>query len=96
MWRIFNSSIKFCSIAHPQIDGWTKVTDHVLERLIWILCGDKPKQWDIVLPQGEFAYNCMMHSAIWSSPFSIIYVKIPHPALDLIKLSQTSRSTVMA
>jgi len=50
------------------------------------ICGDKPRAWDQVLPQVEFAYNSSINSSTGMSPFSIVYRKVPHHLLDLAKL----------
>lgn len=47
------------------------------------LCNDKPKWWNIILPQIEFAINSMMNRSTDHSPFSIVYTKSPYITIDL-------------
>nr|GEV08522.1 reverse transcriptase domain-containing protein [Tanacetum cinerariifolium] len=47
------------------------------------LIGDNPKEWDLVLPQAEFAYNRSNHGSTGKSPFFVVYGRNPFTTLDL-------------
>lgn len=57
-----------------------------LGSMIRSLVGDKPKQWDLVLPQAKFAYNHILNRSIDKAPFEVVYTKALIYILDLLKL----------
>lgn len=62
LWKRLGSKLQFSSSHHPQTDGQTEVTNRSLGNLLRSLVGEKPKPWDLVLPQAEFAYNRLLGS----------------------------------
>jgi hypothetical protein len=48
--------------------------------------GDNIRQWDLVLPQAEFAYNRSSSKTTGKSPFEVVYGCNPKTPLDLVSL----------
>ncbi|KAE8668905.1 hypothetical protein F3Y22_tig00112281pilonHSYRG00079 [Hibiscus syriacus] len=67
----------------PQTDGQTEVVNRSLGNILRCLARTKPKQWDLALPQAEFAYNRSKHRTTGLSPFEIVYGQNPSGVLDL-------------
>ncbi|KAJ4719236.1 RNA-directed DNA polymerase [Melia azedarach] len=63
-----------------------EVVNRTLGNMLHCICGEKPKQWDAVLPQVEFAYNSMMNRSTGKTPFEVVYLQSPRHALDLVTL----------
>jgi hypothetical protein len=64
--------------------------------MIRCVCGDKLKQWDLALPQVDFAYNSIVHSATGKTPFALVYTSVPKHVVDLIKLPKAPRVNIAA
>ena len=82
------TDLKFSSSHHPQTDGQTEVVNRSLGNLLRCLVGDKPKGWDMILPQAEFAYNNSLNRSTGKSPFQIVYGNSPRNASELRKLDK--------
>ena len=88
--------LKFSTAYHPQTDGQTEVVKKSLGNLLTCLVGDSPKNWDLVLPQAEFAYNNSINRSTGMSPFEIVHGYKSRKPSDLIPLPQHARVSVLA
>ncbi|KAH9322742.1 hypothetical protein KI387_017381, partial [Taxus chinensis] len=75
------------------IDGKIEVVNRSLENLLRCITGEKPKQWDLALPQAEFAYNCSINRSTGKSPFSIVNGSNLNGVLDLVQLPVDGRAS---
>lgn len=94
LWKRLGSRLHFSSAHHPQSDGQIEVTNRTLGNLLRSLVGTHPRQWDLVLPQAEFAYNRSSHRSTSMSPFLVVYGRNPFTPLDLTPLPITEHFSV--
>ena len=73
LWHLIGTLLKFSTAYHPQTDGQTEVVNKSLGNLLRCLVGDNLGNWDLVLPQAEFAYNNSINQSIRMSPFEIVH-----------------------
>jgi hypothetical protein len=45
------------------------------------ITGDRPRDWLEWLPWAEYCYNTWFHSALCTSPFTVVYDRQPHVLL---------------
>ncbi len=55
--------------------------------------GDKPKGWDLILPQARLSYNNYVSKSIGRSPFQIVYGNSPKTVPELRKMEQGERTS---
>ena len=85
------TKLQFSSAYHPQKDGQTEVVNRNLGNLLRCIVGEKPKQWDLALPQAEFSYNNSVNISTGKSPFQVVYGHNPQGVLDLVQLPLRDR-----
>ncbi|KAE8702634.1 putative CCCH-type zinc finger family protein [Hibiscus syriacus] len=91
LWGKLGTQLNFSSAYHPQTDGQTEVGNRSLVNLLRCLAGTKPKQWDLALPQAEFAYNSSKNRTTGLSPFEIVYGQNPSGVLDIAPIPRIGR-----
>ena len=64
-----------------------------LGNLLRCLVGDKPKGWDLILPQVEFSYNNYVNRSTDRSPFQIVYGSSPRTTPELRNMEQGERTS---
>ncbi|XP_022845368.1 uncharacterized protein LOC111368374 [Olea europaea var. sylvestris] len=97
LWRLLDY-MEFRSLSHQTgIQNFEALLDYLME-VVWnqFELKDKPKQWDLTLPQVEFAYNSAVHTTTGKSPFAIVYTEVPYHVVDLVKLPKGNNKSVAA
>nr|GEZ64609.1 hypothetical protein [Tanacetum cinerariifolium] len=72
-------------------DRDTEVVNRSLGNLLHSLIRDNAKQWDLILPQAEFAYNRSVNRTTGKSPFEVVYGWNPITALNLVPIPEIIR-----
>nr|GEU55622.1 RNA-directed DNA polymerase [Tanacetum cinerariifolium] len=91
LWPRLGSKLQFSSSHHPQTDGQNEVVNRSLGNLLRSLIGDNAKQWDLILPQAEFAYNRSVNRTTGKSPFEVVYGRNPITHLDLVHVPEVGQ-----
>lgn len=55
------------------------------------MVGSKPKQWDQVLAQAEFAFNSLVNQTTGRAPFQVVYGRMPKSVVDLADIPEGER-----
>ncbi|PKU80839.1 hypothetical protein MA16_Dca009250 [Dendrobium catenatum] len=84
LWGKLGTKLQFSSTAHPQTDGQTETVNRSLGNLLRCFVGKNLRQWDLILPQIEFAFNRSTNQDTGHSPFQIVYGNNPLSPLDLM------------
>ena len=62
---------------HPQTDGQSEAVNKPIAMYLRCLTGDRPRDWLDWLPWVEFCYNTAYHTALQTSPFTVVYGRPP-------------------
>ncbi|GJU46344.1 RNA-directed DNA polymerase [Tanacetum coccineum] len=90
-WTRLGSKLQFSNSHHPQTDGQTEVVNRSLGNLLRNLIGDNAKQWDLILPQVEFAYNRSVNRITGKSPFEVVYGRNLITPMDLVSVPEVGQ-----
>lgn len=86
LFQLKKVSLLTSTTYHPQTDGQTEVVNKCLECYLRCITSEKPKEWPHWLPLAEWWYNTSFHSAIWMSPYEVVYGQTPPPLLPYMPL----------
>ncbi|GJW87960.1 RNA-directed DNA polymerase [Tanacetum coccineum] len=91
LWTRLGSKLQFSSFHYPQTDGQTEVVNRSLGNLLRSLIEDNAKQWDLILPQAEFAYNRSVNRTTSKSHFEVVYGRDSITPLDLVLVPEVGQ-----
>nr|GEZ72899.1 hypothetical protein [Tanacetum cinerariifolium] len=70
---------------------FTEVVNRSLGNLLRNLIEENAKQWDLILPQAEFAYNRLVNRTTGKSPFEVVHRRNPITPLDLVPVPEVGQ-----
>ncbi|CAL8993728.1 unnamed protein product [Prunus brigantina] len=94
LWKLFGTTLKFSSLSIPK--QMVKPRWLIAALVIYSRClvGDKPGNWDLLLPVAEFAYNNSVNRSTGKSPFEIVHGFPPRSPVDLVALPVAARASI--
>ena len=87
LWHLVGTKLKFSTTFHPQTDRQTKVVNRNLGNLLWCLVGEANRNWDLILPIAQIAYNSSIKRSIGANPFKVVHGYLLRNPLDLLPMS---------
>ncbi|KAF5470834.1 hypothetical protein F2P56_011322 [Juglans regia] len=96
LWHMVGTKLKFSTAYHPQTDGQTEVVNHSLGNLLRCLVQENLRNWDLILPTAQIAYNSSVNRSIGMSAFEVVHGYKPRKPLDLIPMSPHAHVSVSA
>lgn len=94
LWKKLGTNLNFSSAYHPQTDGQIEVVNRSLGNLLRCLTKEHSTQWDLILPQAEFAYNDSINRSIGKTPFEVVYGLQPRGVFELRDTTSMERRSV--
>ena len=73
LFHLLGAQLKLSTSYHPQMDGQTEMVNRSLQTYLRCMTVERPKDWSNWLPLAEWWYNTNFHSAIQSTPYTIVY-----------------------
>jgi hypothetical protein len=77
LFRLAGVKLQFTSAFHPQSDGQSGATNKIISMYLRCLTGDRPRNWLEWMPWAEFCYNSSYQQSLKTSPFEVVYGRLP-------------------
>ena len=85
--RMFGVSRHITTPYHPQANGQIERVFATVRPMLASMVGEKPRNWDEILPFVVFAYNTSYHRSVRNTPFYLMYGR--DPSLGVYGLEET-------
>ncbi|KAJ8392011.1 hypothetical protein AAFF_G00083210 [Aldrovandia affinis] len=72
-------AVEECSLVvfHPETCTLDPLTQSYIDRMVWELVEEHPRNWNVQLPTSLFSLRCRKHPSTHYSPFYMLYCKEP-------------------
>lgn len=84
LMKLFKIKLILSTAFHPQTDGQSERAFRTIEEMLRCFVSYTQKDWDIYLPELEFAYNNHVNEATKQSPFFLDYGQNPFSIPDIL------------
>lgn len=92
--ELMGTKLNMSTAYHPQSDGQTERANRTLEEMLRSYVSYNQKDWDLLLPMMEFAYNNSVNPSTGYSPFFLNYGHDPLIPTSLLKPPATNVPSV--
>lgn len=94
LMKLMGTKLNMSTAFHPQSDGQTERANRTLEEMLRSYVSYNQRDWDLLLPMMEFAYNNSTNPTTGFSPFFLNYGHHPLVPASLITPPPTNVPTV--
>lgn len=70
LFKMAAVKLKMSTAFHPQTHGQFEAVNKTIAMYLRCITGDLPRKW---LSWAEYCYNTAFHSALWATPFEVMY-----------------------
>ena len=91
--RLMGAKLHMTTAFHPQSDGQTEATNHVIVMYLRCFTGDRPCQWLRWLPWAEYIYDMAYQTLLRDMPFRMVYGRDP-PTIQSYEPGETRVAAV--
>jgi len=91
LFRRAGVQLRMSTAFHPQTDGQSEAVNKTIAMYLRCITGDRPRDWLDWLLWVEYCYNTAFHSALRTTPFTVVYGR-PPPALLPMRWAPRART----
>jgi hypothetical protein len=81
LFKLAGVTLRLSTAFHPQMDGQSEVVNKIIAMYLRCITGDRSRAWVDWLSWAEYCYNTSFRSALRTTPFEVVYARLPQPIL---------------